>query len=321
MLTVALWNALKKPFKQHPVFYRAMRLRKLGVGEVSFFVRPTRTAVERLRREAANSFLTRLILFFAALPLAAFSIFAILFAGIPILMYGGPVLLPLISNAHGLTWAVGIGSLISTERERKTYDLLCVTPFGPLPTVWAIASGYAHFDKTLRNVNQIRAWQLAIIWVIVPFIGSMAMLQFGQMGYYFTLLPVFIAYLAAFTAILYIDQYQSIIVGVLVALIIPTLGRAMQETRIWITSIFILLQFIVYLITLLISLGLLPVIYDILNLDNLLTDYGTPALMVVIFFLLHEAVIRWLWHELKTRIGLEADTMREVQWSITKIDS
>jgi hypothetical protein len=120
---------------------------------------------------------------------------------------------------------------------------------------------------------------------------------------------------------LYIDQFQSIIVGVLVALIVPTLGRAMQETRIWITSIFILLQFIAYLVTLLISLGALPIIFNLLNWHSTLIDFGVPVLMVLLFFLIHEAIIRWLWHELKARIGLEPDTMREIQWSIAKIDA
>src|SRR6185369_5827555 len=109
MLTVALWEALKKPFSQHPVFYRAIQLRKLGVGEVSFFVRPARKAIQWINQLAAKGTLTRLMLLSAALPLAMFLIFAILYAGIPILMYGGPILLPLATNTHGLTWAAGIG--------------------------------------------------------------------------------------------------------------------------------------------------------------------------------------------------------------------
>jgi hypothetical protein len=307
MLTWTLWSALKKPFTRHPVYYRALQLRKSGVGEVSFFVRPARKFIERIRQFASAGILARLLLLIIALPIAVFLIFAILYAGLPTLMYGGPILLPIIANTYGLNWAVGIGSLIATERERKTYDLLCVTPFGTLPTTWAITSGYAHYDQTLRSVSQLRAWQLAIIWVVVPFIGSMVIMQFGQIGYYITLIPVFIAYLAAFTAMLYIDQFQSIIVGVLVAMIIPTLGRAMQETRIWITGVFILLQFVTYLSALLICLGALPIIFDALKLRGVLIDFGLPVLSVVIFFLIHEAIIRWLWRVLKEQVGAEVD--------------
>ncbi|MFN8373546.1 MAG: hypothetical protein U0694_11820 [Anaerolineae bacterium] len=303
--TYSLWEALREPFTRHPIFYRALQLRKSGIGQVSFFVQPTRRLFQRVSRVANRNIFTRILFLAAALPLAAFLIPVILYAGIPLLMFGLPIALPLIINAHGLSWAVGIGTLIANECERKTFDLVCVTPYGPMSTVWAIASGYIHFDKTLGKVAQLRAWQLAIIWVVVPFVSSMAILQFGQIGYVVTHIPVFVAYLAAFTAMLYIDQFQSIIMGVLVAISIAPMGRAMQETRMLITGAYMLLQFAVYLSALLICLGLLPIVFSWLNIHSTLVDFGLPMLSVVLFFIIHELLIRWLWSSLRKRIGAE----------------
>ncbi|NWF68682.1 MAG: hypothetical protein HXY40_06330 [Chloroflexi bacterium] len=312
MLTYKLWNVLKHPYRQHPVFHHTLRLRRAGIGDVSWLVKPLRRGLRALRARAQRGTALRVLLFLAALPALAILLLALLAVGVPLLIIGLPLLLPIAVNAHGLSWAVGIGTLIATERDRGTYDLLCITPAGPWPVNWAIISGYAHHDRTLFTLNQRRAWQLLILWVLLPFVASIGLLQPGQMTYSALLIPRFVIYLLALTVVLFIDQFQSIVLGVLLDIWLANSERSTHEMRLLIMSMYVLLQALTHLSALLLGFGLLPLLLNLINFRAWWNDLLIAAVCVGAFFLLHEALIRLLWRVACRQIGPEPETAKTI---------
>jgi hypothetical protein len=84
---------------------------------------------------------------------------------------------------------------------------------------------------------------------------------------------------------------------------VPTWRRAMQETRLLISGLFILIQALTYLVALLLSLGILPPLLDALNLRSVAQTYLPPILSVVFFALIHETIIHGLRRALWAWVG------------------
>lgn len=126
------------------------------------------------------------------------------------------VFLPIIALAglvYGFGWSAGVATQIGRERERHTFDLISLTPPGPLGMSWAAALGYLHYQRTFRNVNHVGNLLVRAGVVTLLFAGFDAAL-FMTMTTPPPLAILGLHAIAVFVALL-VDHVQSVVAAVL----------------------------------------------------------------------------------------------------------
>jgi hypothetical protein len=134
-------------------------------------------------------------------------------------------------------WAAGarIASLIYSEKTKRRYDLLLMTPPGVLGVHWALVT------RTMRDQPILRwmRWLPAGFYLMIGF-SLLALLVTAMLT---SLLWVFseerttllnnvlqLIWLLSVIALLYSDYIQSVVLGVLIGILIPTYAEAEDAT-------------------------------------------------------------------------------------------
>jgi len=203
----------------------------------------------------------------------------------------------LVSGAvYGVVWAVGISGLVAREHERGTFDMLGVTPPGSLGTSWALCMGCLYRNQGFRRVNTGNTW-IARTILLAPFVLMI----------WYSLSPTWTSLI--FAAAFYIDYIQSIVLGALVGMLVPTIARNRLDSRFLAFGVYILMQIAVYVAFLLTVFIILPGVYRTLGLSGWFAELLFPLLCTLFFAAVHEGMVLMVWYLLLERLNAAPDEL------------
>lgn len=294
MLTWKLWQALNRPPVRSPLFRRIYQRHLMAEG-----LDMPRIPLLGLFRSAGLVILP-VILILIGLPLVLPVYYLMLLCA--------PVLLPLINSVYGLTLIINVSGGIARERRQRTYDLLCTVPSGTLGMHWSYCTGWIHAHVGYRYVMLV-VLGTGILAVIV---GLSPQIVFGAAPPSLVVLLVRgLALIVFFLA----DYVQSVIISSLLSLIIPISDEDETNVRLWTASLFVALQFAVYLPTLLLAVYALPSTFQLLRLDPNLGGLLMPVLLVGFFIVMRSLIINGMWRAVEQRLSttaMELDALTRV---------
>lgn len=278
MITWRLWQALRSPPTDNPVFQRM-----------------TSPYYEEIRwvMVAQNVLIQGQIWFWSI-------IFVIDTRALILMIFSGTL--------YGLIWSAIVSGTIAIEREYRMYDLLCLSPAGTLGISWAICMGCLHRNRTFEHVNSQESWSIRLI-LFIPLIISANVL----LGRTFTS-PGSITgiWLIAFVVVFYLDHVQSILFGSLLGVLAPHYSSNRFDSRLWACTGFMLVQCTSYLVLLLSSAILLPSLFRFMGISGWMAELSLPLLSVAAFYLVRELIMERLWLLLTRQLNaapIELDVM------------
>ena len=269
MFTWKIWRGLRTPPQQHPLFRRVM-------------VAPLRPTPW--------------------------------YVGCAIILIAPLLLLPAIlftSAFYSLRWAVTIGGIIAREREVGMFDLISLSPEGGLGASWAICTASIHRNQSLQQIQSPMSWlvRLGFTLLILASLGNFVepLVPFGANAPMEIIIPL--VYLFTLAGALYVDHVQSVAMGSLIGMLMPTYTRSRIDAGVGAFIVFLLLQVTTYMLTLLIGFSFLPSLFRGLGLVPTLVAILLPILRLVIFGLIREGMIAGLWRVLVERLNIAASEM------------
>lgn len=285
MLTWTLWNAMKHPPVDSPIFRRAAQ------------------RVQTFGRRAGITLVIALVVFYAVLLLSAHLLPALkqLFFVISLAIPAGLFLLIYGSIAYGTLWTSAVSVEIASERESGAFDLLCLSPPGPLGAAWALGTGCLNRDQALQRIadfQPVGSWRgpllVGVLIIFVVLSSPEREERTVQILYLIALLPLF-----------YFDYVQSAVMSILVGMSIPTIAPTRLDARLWASGAFLFLKISIYLLFAGAMLAL-PRLFDALAGSEWYVQALLPPLYVALFYLFHEIIIDILWWLLARRLNAEA---------------
>jgi hypothetical protein len=245
------------------------------------------------------------------------------------------VILLLITSGtfYGLNSAVRIGGAIAKERELNTFDLFSLTPPGAFGMSWIVSMGCLY--RTNR-FHQLRRWVTAIsvaLSILTVLLFTLALIsnfrpssnsqraaqlyEIGAIGWPATAHDVSTAVnsltlLAAF----YLEFAQSLALAVLLAMLVATWTNRRFEAQLLTLVIFVGLQLVTYLGTLIIGFTIVPALGHSLNLRGWLWESASAITRLGIFWVIREAIVVGVWHYLADGLSATADELDT--WSKVK---
>jgi len=207
------------------------------------------------------------------------------------------VFLPIIALAgliYGFGWSVGIAGLLGCERENRTFDLLALTPPGPLGMSWAAALGYLLHHRTFRNVNQtgnllVRAAFMALILSGAGLVLTVAVI-FGAPPF-----VLLILYTVTLFVALVVDQAQSLVAAVLAGIIAADAAGSRLGAQLYAFSLYAGVQLVTYVLTFALGFTLFPSFADATGRSDLPATLAVVGFRLVLFAGSRELLIWLLW--------------------------
>jgi hypothetical protein len=199
-----------------------------------------------------------------------------------------PLTMLLFSCTYVVLWISNICLTLIKEQEQRTYDTMSISPLGALGANWAICTAILHRHDTLAWLDFVRRllsglilFILLIVLLTIAFIKEDALNIWQPLG---LLLDI-----AALTFMAYADHVQSVVLGSLIALLLPHYIRNSNDVHIWAVFVFITLQslaFIIFLAVMLMLKNLTP--------DN----HYSIVVGLLLFYALREVMIYVAWYTL-----------------------
>ena len=167
-----------------------------------------------------------------------------------------PVALMTFSSTYMLFWVERISSTISRERERGSYEQLSLTPAGALGTSWALTAATLHHSDALGWIDLIRKLlALLLLIALLTILVTTTLRQDIAMRSQFWLLLI---EMTTLVAVFYADHVQTIVLGSLVAMLAAAHASTVLDASVWAALLFLALQAIICLATMLTPTVLLP---------------------------------------------------------------
>ena len=288
VVSMQVWNALKRPPIHHPLFRRVSQKRPPA---------PTKSLSQLQQVALAISFA---LLAYIGLRYFSQLVFIILFF-IPIGITG--LYMALHGTVAGLYWAIRIASTIARERERGTFELLSTSPYGPFSASWAICTGCQYYDQTFNGVGAQRVWFSRIFFLTLLLIGGLLSLPEAHglgvpnntsenfLGSLLSLIEL----VSVLALVFHIDDIHSTVIGSLVGVIVPLFARNRLDARIGAFVGFVALQITAYTVVWVIGFMLIPDLNANLSLNASVAALALPLEQLGVFFIVREVSARVLW--------------------------
>jgi len=320
ILSWRLWQALKYPPEAHPLYRHALdsykhtvsipiQKAKRGDHPSDEFPFGSETRSKRIvvsqPSNTARSTLFKILASSSLLGLCCCS--GGFFFSLPAML-----LLVLTGTLYGAYTAVRVSGDIAEEHDQGRYELLSLTPSGPLSYSWSAMMAYLY-----RNTiySSLRRWMpricigLALLalaslpFQVMVYVNSPAYRnEYVPQGDFAQLLGL----ISSFAMVLgfYADFYQSVIAGILIAVVTPTYRRNRFETQALTLGGFLGVQLATYLVALLVGFAILPGIYRGLNINGWFGEITLIVLRLGTFLLVREVLIIWLWQFAQQRLNI-----------------
>ena len=225
-----------------------------------------------------------------------------------------PVFLPVLTTLLGGFWAASISATVIRERHTHTYDLLCLAPGGGLGANWAIASGCLHRGEAF---DALRAAVYAALAIGLMFLGAMILVALltaaaGTGSAQHLLVPArTLLELVVVLVMFWLHYVQSVVLSALAGIYVPGLWEGRADTP-WVALLFFLaLQVGSWLLLILLHLLAQPLVSSITP-EAGLGYVLVPLAYFVVFVLLREAIILWLWHSITLHLNAHPTERRRL---------
>lgn len=217
-------------------------------------------------------------------------------------------------TVSGWLAAARIARVIFREQDKGRYDLLALTPPGVLGVHWAIVTRSLRDDPVLRWLRWLPSGFYLMVGFLVAgvlfgLMASAILWIWGEMSR-----PGLVAVLNAALALtaliaLYSDYIQSVVMGVVTGILLPTFARRQSENAAFVLAAAGYFGFQLVYYALLIPVGLWLIRYLII--PGVLRDDPLPALLLTLLvttlsFALRELVLRRLWRMAENRLYFDA---------------
>ena len=283
MITPHVWNALQRPPRTHRLFQLASS-DQLSPGRLPLSNNILLLALVLLTGAAFfsrefSSFISLLI--FVAIPLAATNV-----------IFTGPI--------YGLRWAVRSSQLIARLRRSGAYELLCLTPPGPLNVNWMACTAVLYKVIGTAALDARTLWPARML-LALPLVVYLT-IQSGALEQQGVNVIVMSLYLVLFIIWFRLEDMQSMALGGLLGMLIPSFTRDRLEVRIGTLVSYFSIQFASYASAFVLFHMALPLLYASLDFDNWLADVSRPALALALLWSLREAILWFAWTHLLKRL-------------------
>jgi hypothetical protein len=236
------------------------------------------------------------------------------YLGCLVIMVAPFLLLPAIlftSAFYSIRWAVTISNTLAREREAGMFELVALSPDGSLGASWAICTAAIHRNQSLQQIQSPMSWivRLGFTLLILSSLGNFVepLVPPSADAGMLTVIPL--VYLFTLAGALYVDHMQSVAMGSLVGMLIPTYTRSGVDAGVGALIVFLMLQVATYVLTLLIGFSLIPNLLENLNFSPTLIAVILPTSRLLIFGVIREVMISILWRALVERLNIAASEM------------
>ena len=213
----------------------------------------------------------------------------------PVLML---VFMSLFSTLYLVPWIFEISTAMYREYNRETYDLLCVLPAGAAGVDLAISAACLHRNDLLRWTDFVRLGLSGLILfvfliILVPILFTLPNSEFSEFLH-------LLIEMSALVMISYLEHVQSILMGVMLAMLLSHMSRTQTNTNFQGVVVFIGIQAVSLLLVLLLTQWLAHQ-----------SDTGSPIVAsLVLFFALRHALIIFLWSHLSSYWNVDLSDQR-----------
>ncbi len=198
------------------------------------------------------------------------------------------------SAAYGLNWSVQIALQIARQREIGLYDLIAVAPPGLFGMSQAITSACLHRNGSLEQMQSFGAWMLRGFFAVVLLMLGNSLNPAAAQSDPYELVTILLSVVTLIVAV-YIDHVQSLVVAVLVGMLVPSYVEKRIEAGVAAFFTYALLQIMTYVIAIITGFSALPTILEGLRLPALVMVIALPLLRLLLFALIREVIIGYLW--------------------------
>lgn len=283
MITPHVWKALHRPPRTHRLFQLAAvdlpAPRRLPISNSLLGLLLAVLAGAIFFSREFSSMLSLLIFF--AIPLVVANVI-------------------FIAPLYGLRWALRSSSLIARLRYSGAYELLCLTPPGPLNVNWMICTATLYKSIGTAALDARTLWPTRM-FLIVPLVVFLT-IQSSVLNQPGLNVLVMSLYLALFVLWFRLEDMQSLALGGLLGMLIPTFTHDQIQVRISAITGYLTVQFISYVATFILFQAALPALYNALNFNTWLADLSRPALALAFLWALREGLLWTLWAHLLDRL-------------------
>lgn len=284
MITLRLWGALLNPPRDHPLYHHITRASpsahtpRLGVWIELVY----------LMSCCGLAFLWPL-----ALPWLPLLVMSTLLLG---------------NTLYSMTWAVSISQVIAREREQRTYDLLCLSPSGPLLVNWALCTGCVHRNRVFLWVYFGVRLIVTVLLVTLVIALPLALLSLSGRTVQQADLDLLHTgvFALALTIVFFSDHVCSFVLAGLVGILASNDLRSSAEARLRVMAGFLALQLLSYAGAVVGCLLILPLLYLLSNRLGWFAPLSLIPAGVVVFVIVREFVIRRYWRALLRGLNAEA---------------
>ncbi len=299
-----LWRALINTPQTSPIFRRAFMLSRRYMQVMDVPELPPINLWEGFQK-----FLTRII---SILGGVGFLI------GVACLLPFVALLTVTSAFVYGIRCAVQTSGNIANERERKTYDLLCVLPQGQFGINWSVCATHIRRYENFETFRQIFRGLTYLLIIGVVLLIAIILMNLGDTpsstrnydGVYSVIQNG--THLIAISIGLYLNFMQSVVVGSLIGIIVPTYTENRLDAQMYSVMGFMTIQVFVYALSLFLSLMVAPLL--ILNLQlTVWLETGTQAwTLLIIFGMITEILTRILWIHARHRLHPESSEIQTI---------
>jgi hypothetical protein len=222
---------------------------------------------------------------------------------LPLMLFGTGLL-------YGIECALRISHVIIREQENGTFALLSLSPPGQLGMSWVIGTTSLYRNREFDQLHSIIKNGLAITLLVITWFSLLALLFFypalsprteGAM----VVLPIYFT-LILVLGVSYLDYIQSVILGCMIGLLVPTFRENSLNSAVYALGGFLLVDVGTLLFTALVGVVVLPQAYDLLGVYGEAANWSLVVLSLATLVSAREMVIRTLWALLAERTNAAA---------------
>lgn len=280
MNTVKLWRKLINPPLRHPIVRYNMQ--KSGIS-------------------LTPHWLKWVVLLGAIYVFLRFNIPGLVLSGLALGLLLPALFIITSGTLLGLRTAVDTSNRIVLMQENGTGELFTLSSQGTLGWRWLVGVGCLHCQEHFREQHHgikllLGLGVLASLTTIL-LMGRDVLFLRGDGLFLLYDIRAFLILLAALPLIagLYVDHIQSIVLGVLMGIHVPTIAQSRIEAHSLAIILFLLLQVVTYACVGLIYAFMIPTVYGALHIEGAFAEFIRVVLTVLLLAGLREGLIRILW--------------------------
>lgn len=217
----------------------------------------------------------------------------------------------MLNTVYSVLWSTAISGAIVDEKEQNRYDLLAAMPVGTFGISWAMGTGSLHRRSSfmwvpffIRLGVLITMITLFVVLAITLFVLEHDTIRSASYTANFDLIPLIIRGFGL-VIVFYIDHVYSVIQAMLVAMAAPVDVLSGVEARLRTFLGFLALQAVIYGMSGLFALDILPRIFRFFGWLSIEALIVQTVLGVIFFVVLREAITIRLWRWLTRELNAE----------------